>query len=60
MGSLDTLKFARVVSVSFEDSNYVTTVPYTVVLEGYRNIDDMAAANRVISPEASYTWAEAD
>ena len=60
VGALDTLKFARVISINFEDSNYVTTVPYTVVLEGYRNLEDMAAAEKVINPQATYTWAEGD
>ena len=57
---LQILFYGRVVSISFGESDYVDDVPYTVVIEGYRSADDLAASRAVVDPVASYTWTEAE
>jgi hypothetical protein len=60
VGNLDVLHFGRVVSIDFGDAPYLDNTPYTVVIEGYRNIEDISEDARVINPSATYTWAEND
>ena len=59
-GALEVLYYGRVVSISFGESDYVDDVPYSVVIEGYRNANDLAASRAVVDPVASYTWTEAE
>ena len=47
VGNLDVLHFGRVVSIDFGDAPYLDNTPYTVVIEGYRNIEDISEDARV-------------
>ncbi len=58
--ALEILFYGRVVSISFGESDYVDDIPYTVIIEGYRSADDLAASRAVVDPVASYTWTEAE
>jgi len=60
VGDLEKLHYARLRSIEFGDSQYLDNTPYTVVVEGYRNADDIAYDKRVKNPSAVYTWSEAD
>ena len=60
VGDLEALVCARVRSIEFGDSQYLDNTPYTIVIEGYRNVRDMASDKKVINPSAVYTWSEAD
>ena len=60
VGDLDELRYARVRSIEFGDSQYLDNTPYTITIEGYRNAQDLASDQKVINPSAVYTWTEAD
>ena len=54
------LNFARLVSIDFAESLYIVDVDYTIVLEGYRNIEDLESDRKVINPKNEYSWEEQD
>jgi len=55
---LKTLYYARLVSIDFGSSDYLSAVDYTITFEGYRNADSFETDAAVIDPVSDYDYNE--
>ena len=59
VGDLKELDSGIVVSIDIGESDYRAIVPYSVVIEGYRNIQD-SETKKVVDATATYVWETSD